>query len=161
MAVSVLFRIDQNGHIEVLTVGPTPDVTFDVDGCSQTRLSHPCVWLNLVVRAASRSHGVSLVRGLCPSLDRPVDAFAACRSPVATNTSYTAAEKSVLFDPGPGPVGTQTRTVGAALFSQWSRSVGSALSSSSVPRTTWSRILVNTRATWSSATRSAVIWSWW
>ena len=45
MAVSVLFCINQNGHVEVLNVGPTPDVTFDANGCSQTRLSHPCVMI--------------------------------------------------------------------------------------------------------------------
>ena len=32
MAASVLSRIDQNGHIEVLDGGPTPAVTVDTDG---------------------------------------------------------------------------------------------------------------------------------
>ena len=32
MAVSVLFRIDQNGHVEVLDGGPLPAVTVDADG---------------------------------------------------------------------------------------------------------------------------------
>ena len=32
MAVSVLFRIDQNGHIKVLDGGPAPAVTVDADG---------------------------------------------------------------------------------------------------------------------------------
>ena len=31
MAVSVLFRIDQNGHVEVLDGGPAPAVTVDAD----------------------------------------------------------------------------------------------------------------------------------
>ena len=31
MAVSVLFRINQNGHIEVLDGGPAPDVVADTD----------------------------------------------------------------------------------------------------------------------------------
>ena len=53
MAVSVLFRINQNGHIEVLNAGPTPDVTFDANGCSQTRLSHPCVMIESCGSGAS------------------------------------------------------------------------------------------------------------
>ena len=32
MVVSVLFRIDQNGHIEVVDSGPAPAVTVDTDG---------------------------------------------------------------------------------------------------------------------------------
>ena len=32
MAVSVLFRIDQSGHIEVLAGGPSPAVTVNADG---------------------------------------------------------------------------------------------------------------------------------
>ncbi len=32
MAVSVLFRIDQNGQIQVVDGGPTPDVVIDADG---------------------------------------------------------------------------------------------------------------------------------
>ena len=31
MAVSVLFRINQNGHIEVLDGGPAPDVVVNTD----------------------------------------------------------------------------------------------------------------------------------
>ena len=30
--MSVLFRIDQNGHIEVVDGGPAPAVTVDADG---------------------------------------------------------------------------------------------------------------------------------
>ena len=32
MAASVLFRIDQNGQIEVVDNGPAPAVTVDADG---------------------------------------------------------------------------------------------------------------------------------
>ena len=32
MAVNVLFRIDQNGHIQVVASGPAPAVTVDADG---------------------------------------------------------------------------------------------------------------------------------
>ena len=32
MAVSVLFRIDQNGHIQVVAGGPSPAVTVAADG---------------------------------------------------------------------------------------------------------------------------------
>ncbi len=32
MATSVLFRIDQNGQIQVVDGGPTPDVIIDADG---------------------------------------------------------------------------------------------------------------------------------
>ena len=32
MAASVLFRIDQNGQIEVVDDGPAPAVTVDADG---------------------------------------------------------------------------------------------------------------------------------
>ena len=32
MAVNVLFRIDQNGHIQVEDNGPAPDVTVDTNG---------------------------------------------------------------------------------------------------------------------------------
>ena len=32
MAVSVLFRIDRSGHIEVLDDGPPPHVVVDADG---------------------------------------------------------------------------------------------------------------------------------
>lgn len=32
MAVSVLFRIDENGHVEVLDSGPAPAVVVDSDG---------------------------------------------------------------------------------------------------------------------------------
>ena len=32
MAMSVLFRIDDNGNIEVVDDGPAPDVVVDTDG---------------------------------------------------------------------------------------------------------------------------------
>ncbi len=32
MAVSVLFHIDGNGHVQVVDDGPTPDVVVDADG---------------------------------------------------------------------------------------------------------------------------------
>ena len=32
MAVSVLFRIDENGHVEVVDDGPAPAVVVDNDG---------------------------------------------------------------------------------------------------------------------------------